>query len=203
MNIRVFMLAAAVASAAAGDALLPNGDFEHGRGGRPEHWQKPDGLGARWAEAPEGGDGKAICLDTRVTEQEMCAQWRRTGLDEWIFPKPVDDPIARTYGLSFYSDPVPVDTGRTYRVSFDYRTTRPGEGGKVWVRAYGQFRGRKRRLYETVVWCRVKDTSWHHFEETFHPARCRKDLIDMKVMLFATFPPAEYWFDNVVIEEVE
>jgi hypothetical protein len=189
--------------AAAGQPLVENGTFEKGKNGEPAGWQKPDGLGVRWEKAPQGGSGKAICLDTRRTEIEMVEQWKKTGLDEWIFPNPAKGAIAKTYGLSYYSDPFPASTGKTYRVSFDYLPPKKGAAAKVWVRGYADDpKGRRIRVYEHVVWCHNQSSGWTHFEQDFHPIRSRKNVVEMKVMLFAIVPEGDYWFDNVMVEAV-
>jgi hypothetical protein len=184
----------------------PNGGFEHADAAdprRPVRWDLPDELGVQWVDLPGGeggGAGKAIRIDTSISEQAMVAQWRRMGIDKWDIPNPAPDAIAATYGLSFYSDAMPVESGQAYRVDFDYRG--PSGGAKLWVRGYGMFRGRKMRRYETIVNCRVPDEGWHHFSQLFHPTRLRPEVSEMKVMLYAYWPPGVYWFDNVRIDPV-
>lgn len=310
------------------EALLANGGFETPRadGAGPAQWDRPDGLGVQWVEEP--GHGRVIRLDTAVSEQEMVKQWQKVGLDDqWNIPKPAAGPVAATYGLSFYSRPVPVKSGQAYRIAFDFR----GQGGaKVWVRGYGmrraspQFktthirdwskwlallaatreapdtpghllwqcfaaetqaairaRGAKhpvppdlrhrvvkalnawlpsreahrqkawqgvtltgpdgelqqraregtltradtmrlnrylceaawpalitpsrerRRLWETYVQCRTQGGAWHHFRQVFHPTRHRPAVSEMKVMLYAYWPPGVYCFDNLIIEPID
>jgi len=201
-------------TAPAGINLVENGDFELPAGkdaDRPAHWDKPDGLGVTWPEAGHG-HGKAIRMDTAVSEKAMVKQWQTAGLTNWYIPDAADNAIAATYGLSFYSGTIPVTSGMTYRVAFDYRG--PASGAKVWVRGYGPFRGEKRRRYEAVVNCRVmgengkplrrseSKANWHEFSQEFHPTRHRPNVSEMKVMLYAYWPPAVYWFDNVRIEPV-
>ena len=104
----------------------------------PAHWDLPDGLGVQWAVAPNipgaPPHGKAIRMDTAVSEKALVASYAKAGLTQWIFPHPTTDPIAMTYGLSFYSEAVPVTPGKTYRVTFDYRSD-TGTAGKLWFRA--------------------------------------------------------------------
>ena len=79
---------------------------------RPAGWNKPDGLGVQWMEAPADTNrisrGKAIRINTAITEKAMMAQWQSAGINEWNIPKPTDAPVAAAYGLSFYSDTLPV-----------------------------------------------------------------------------------------------
>lgn len=191
------------ATPAFADSVLRNGDFEiadEKDGARPAHWDRTDGLGVTWSET-DPAHGKAIRMDTSVSEKAMVKQWKKVGITKWDVPDAADNAIAATYGLSFYSETLPVVSGQAYRVSFDYRG--PRTGAKVWVRGYGPFRGEKRRRYETIVNCRVPDkTNWHAFSQVFHPTRLRPRVSEMKVMLYAYWPPAVYWFDNVRIEPV-
>jgi hypothetical protein len=172
--------------------LLANGDFSKADpqdARRPWHWVLPDGLGVQWTEG-------AIRMDTRVSEQRMNDQWTKMGLtNTWFIPNAAGNPIAETYGLSFYSDAVPVQTGQAYRVSFDFKG--PG-GGKVWVRCYDG----ERRIYEKVVFCEQKAEHWKRYREVFFPTRYRPKCQTMRVMLYAYYPPGIYWFDNVAIEPI-
>lgn len=184
-------------------ALVVNGDFEReatNGAARPEFWDLPDGLGVQWTQAPGEEHGRAIRMNTAISETAMVAQWRARGLAKWDIPKPANDPVAATYGLSYYSDSMPVVSGQAYRVSFDFNG--PSGGAKVWVRGYGQFKGRERRRYETIVNCRAPAGEWTHFEQTFHPTKMRGEVTEMRVMLYAYWPPGVYWFDNVSIEPI-
>ena len=212
MNQALFLCFAAIllafSSAAGADTnLVANGGFEKaepGRADQPAAWDRLDGLGVQWVEAPEepGAEshGHAIRLDTAVSEKAMVEQWRRVGIRDWDIPNPANDPVAATYGLSFYSAAMPVVSGQAYRVTFDFKGA--SGGGKLWVRGWGQFQGERRRRYETIVFCRVPDKNWHAFSQVFHPTRLRPEVTEMKVMLYAYWPPGAYWFDNVRIEPV-
>ena len=98
-------------------SVLPNGDFEQGdpaHPGKALHWDAVDGLGVRWTDAPgTPPHGKAIRMDTSVSEIDMVASYQKAGLTQWVFPKPAGNAIAETYGLSLYSDAVPVVPGKT------------------------------------------------------------------------------------------
>jgi len=211
MTSHPWLLLTCLLAASAPAALLPNGDFSEAspaNKSQPRAWAQPDGLGVQWADTGDAAHGKAICLDTRVTERAMMDQWRKLGLtNEWNIPHPADNAIAETYGLSFYSDPIPVQAGQAYRVVFDYKG-HPG-GAKVWVRCYGEVGGQKRQLYNTTVECRGGDAAqWHTLAQAFFPTRVRPGMKNlqhislMRVMLFAYFPAGIYWFDNVRIEPI-
>lgn len=185
--------------------ILANGDFEAtdpNESGKPAGWARPDGLGVQWTHAPgEAARGKAIRLDTSISEKAMVEQWKKTGLNKtWDVPNATSGRISDTYGLSYYSDPFPVTTGQAYRVSFDFQGR--SEGAKVWVRGYGEFKGEKRRRYEKVVTCRTDQAGWTHFSAVLNPTLNRPEVTEMKVMLYAFYPPGIYWFDNVRIEAV-
>lgn len=180
--------------------LVANGGFEEADPGdprRPFRWELPDGLGVRWEEAPDG-EGRAIALDTSIPEVDMVESWRRAGLsDSWDIPDPAGNAIAETYGLSYYSDAFPVVSGQTYRVSC---RVRGGSSAKVWVRGYGMFRGTMRRRYEAVMSVSPAPEEWRSASLVFHPTRARPDVAEVRVMLYAYYPPAVTWFDDVRVE---
>jgi len=186
------------------NSLLPHGDFEQPDArdpAQPGGWDRVDGLGVQWTQAPGAAHGKAIRMDTRVSEQAMQAQWVKMGLtNQWNIPKPGKNAIAETYGLSLYSDSIPVKPGQAYRITFDYQG--PESGAKVWVRGWGMFQGEKRRRWETTVTCRGKAGVWTTSTQVFHPTQARPEVTEMKVMLYAFYPAGVYWFDNIHIEPV-
>jgi hypothetical protein len=191
-----------------GQSVLPNGDFEQGdpaHPGKPAHWDLPDGLGVQWTNASVmpgvATHGKAIRMDTTQTEKAMVASYTKAGLTQWIFPKPADSAIAETYGLSLYSEAVPVTPGKVYRVTFDYLAEK-GTAGKLWFRAYANDNGQKKRVYEGTIDCGGSG-GWKQFTGLFHPTRYRPDVAEFKIMLFVYFPPGVAWFDNVRVEVVD
>lgn len=184
--------------------LVKNGDFDAvdaKDATKPASWYKPDGLGVQWTnESGSTTHGKCIRMDTTVSEKAMVEQWKRTGLTNfWDIPNPAGNAVAETYGLSYYSDAIPVQSGQAYRVSFDFK----GQGGaKVWVRCYGLFEGELRRRYEKVVPCEGRGNEWHTQSAVLHPTRQRPEISEMKVMLYAYYPAGIYWFDNIRIEPI-
>lgn len=188
---------------AAMDEGVVNGGFETAGTNAvagPLGWDLPDGLGVQWvSDVDSAGHGKTILMDTRVSEREMVAQWKKVGITKWDIPNPASGPIADTYGLSFYSEPFSVVSGAVYRLSFDYK----GVGGaKVWVRGYGLVRGELRRVYETWVGCKSKQGAWTSHERVFHPQSKATEIVEFRVMLYAYYPPGLYAFDNVRVERV-
>jgi hypothetical protein len=195
-------------TAARGQNVLPNGDFEQAdpaHPGKALHWDLTDGLGVQWTDAPNvpgaPPHGKAIRMDTAQTEQAMVASYTKAGLTQWVFPKPGGDPIAMTYGLSLYSEAMPVVPGKTYRVTFDYLSEK-GTAGKLWFRAYANVNGEKKRVYEGTIDCGGAG-GWRQFSGVFHPTKYRPNVDEFKIMLFAYYPPGVAWFDNIRVEAVD
>ena len=191
-----------------GQSQPANGNFEQpdpSNAQKPAHWDLPDGLGVRWADASAtiGGaaHGKAIRIDTAVSEQAMVASWTKAGITQWAIPHAAGNAIAETYGLSLYSDETPLEAGKAYEVSFDYYSEK-GTAGKVWFRGYGDLKGKRKRLYEGIVDCGGKG-QWRHFTGVFHPTKHTPNVTGFKIMLFAYYPPGVCWFDNVTVRAVD
>ncbi|NUM35523.1 MAG: hypothetical protein HUU50_13335 [Candidatus Brocadiae bacterium] len=198
--ILLFLLSLKIQS----QSLLPNGNFEHPDPKdieKPQYWDKPDGLGVQWIAIPPLAiprKGKAICMDTSISEIDMVKQWKKQGSD-WNIPDPKRNPIAATYGLSYYSDPIQIAAGQAYCISFELYSPGEKKGAKVWVRGYAEKEGKKRRIYETVVHCRPQGRDWQKFSQPFHPTLHRKEVTEIRVMFYAYWPAGKYWFDNLEI----
>ncbi|MBA3846532.1 MAG: hypothetical protein H0X45_07800 [Planctomycetes bacterium] len=201
------MIASALAcTLASAESLLPNGDFaaadpEEAR--KPLAWQFPDGVGAAWLDAPDGG--KAIRLDTRVSETAMNDAWNAIGLKDFLIPKPATTAMAEFYGLSYYSDPIAIEAGRSYRLSYEFQG--PAGGVKVWLRGYGDLKRadgsvEQRKLWESVVAGVGDGAGWHAVEHTTNPTKHRPAVRTVRVMLYAYYPADIYWFRNVRLELV-
>ncbi|MEI9998998.1 MAG: hypothetical protein WDO13_07415 [Verrucomicrobiota bacterium] len=208
--VALALFAAPHAAAQTVPPVVPNGDFEQAdpaHPGKPLHWDLPDGLAVRWADAPASDTagaplhGKAIRMDTTLSEQAVVASDAKAGLTQWVFPRAGPQPIAETYGLSLYSEAQPVAPGKTYRVSFDYRADK-GTAGKLWFRAYANVNGAKKRVYEGTIDC-TGGAGWKTFTGVFHPTKYRPDAAEFKIMLYAFYPPGVAWFDNVKVEAVD
>jgi hypothetical protein len=196
------------AIAAQAQSALPNGDFEEAdpaHPGKPAHWDLPDGLAVQWTLAPDvpgaPPHGKAIRMDTALSEKVVVASDEKAGLTQWVFPNAADNAIAETYGLSLYSEAMPVIPGKTYRVTFDYLAEK-GTAGKLWFRAYADVNGQKKRVYEGTIDCAGSGT-WKQFSGVFHPTKYRPNVAEFKIMLFAFYPPGVAWFDNIRVETVD
>lgn len=184
----------------AAEPLVVNGDFSRvdpTDARIPLGWERPDGLAIQWTNGPEAADGKAIRMDTSLSERDVVAQYIKVGLNQWVFPVPTGDAIAATYGLSLYSQAMPVVANTAYRITVRYR----GSGGaKVWVRGYGLKSGKERRLYESVGACPAAETGWGDFTQEFNPTKNTPGVTTLKVMLYTYWPPGVSWFDDVVLE---
>ena len=196
------------ADKALAQSVLPNGDFEQADPAHPDkpaHWDAMDGQGVQWADAPNvpgsPPHGKAIRMNTALTEVQMDASYTKAGLKQWIVPHPAGSTIAESYGLSLYSDAVPIVPGKTYRVSFDYMSEKR-TAGKLWFRAYADVNGQKKRAYEGTVDCDSKG-AWKTFTGVFHPTKYRSNVTEFKIMLFAYYPAGVAWFDNIKLEAID
>lgn len=194
--------------AARAQEVLPNGDFEKPdlmQPGKPLHWDLPDGLGVQWTDAPNvpgaPPHGKAIRMDTAQSEKAVVDSYAKAGLKQWVFPNPAGSPIGESYGLSLYSEAIPVIPGKTYKVSFDFMSDK-GTSGKLWFRAYANVNGQKKRVYEGTIDC-GGSAAWQHFTGEFHPTKYRPNVAEFKIMLFAIFPDGVAWFDNIHVEAVD
>jgi hypothetical protein len=204
------LLAALSVFAVHGDPIVPNGDFEQAdpaEPGKALHWEKVDGLGVRWTDAPvepgEAQHGKAIRMDCDVMEEDMQASYLKAGLTKWLMGGAPQKGMAigYSYGLSLYSDPQPVIPGKIYRITFDYKSG-PLPHGKLWFRGYGMVDGVKKLIYESLIGCTGTTTGagWVHCKGVFHPTRHNPNVTEFKIMLYAydyTPPGGLVWWDNV------
>jgi hypothetical protein len=204
-----FLILLLLASAAVADttneaaSLLPNGGFEQPdptNSAKPFGWDLFDGLGVKWEAESADNPNRVIRMNTAVSEKDYVASCRRRGLEKWVFPNATNDSIAGTYGLSYYSDSIPVSTGIAYRITFRYKGA--SGGAKAWIRGYGLIRGEERRRFDTIVNCRTSSDGWNTLTQCFHPTRMTPTVTRMRVMLFAYWPPGVYEFDDVRITPV-
>jgi hypothetical protein len=189
-------------------SVLPNGDFEQGdpaHPGKALHWDAVDGLGVKWTDAPvvpgAPPHGKAIRMDTSVSESDMVASYQKAGLVQWVFPKPASNAIAETYGLSLYSDAMPISPGKNYRITFDYMSEK-GTAGFILMRGYANVNGQKKRVYEKKIEC-ASQGAWKTFSDIAHPGRSPQPVDEFKIMLFTYYPAGVAWFDNVKVEPID
>jgi len=233
----------AAGSAFAGPAdgsrnLLANGDFEQGTA-TPSGWQTVDGLSSFWVDDPDPAHGKVIRFDTDVLQSQAYAWWERirTGAAPADAPEklptkpPKYDTLAGLDGVWFYSDPVPVEKGRSYWLTADAR------GGEMmmWLLGYPQepdlsfgadaaaFQGylrkkagqdRSQRGFDRFVsgydWkgqLKIGGTNtWQTYSrrsKPFRPTAHTPNVRTVRVLILAYWPPGEYFVDNVRLTVVE
>ena len=181
-------------------AILSRRDPAHA--GKALHWDLTDGLGVQWTNAPGAGHGKAIRMDTSQTEKAMVASYTKAGLTQWVFPKPADNTIAETYGLSLYSEAMPVVAGKTYRVTFDYLAEK-GTAGKLWFRAYANVNGEKKRVYEGTIDCGPDRAGGSSSAAFFTRRNTGPMWMNSRSCSSRFYPPGVAWFDNIRVEAVD
>jgi hypothetical protein len=194
-----------------GPELVKNGDFEKGEAS-PEGWQKIDGLTTFYVAA--GQTGKGIKINTDVYHDEWVA-WQKKVKDGAVAadappPPPAQGPkyntVAGVYGVAYFSDPIPVQPDKAYKVSVSYRG--PSSDfffPKLFIRGYGDVQGEKRVVYDAYLALRTK-TQGKQWESNVRiveiPKDTRSPVEFVKLMLYAYWPPGTYWFDNVSMKEV-
>lgn len=192
------ILLCCAAAVGAAENLIRNGGFEQADpadAARLLAWGRIDGLGIRWLAGPPGGSGKALRFDTAVSEKDMVASWKSQGITEWDIPDASGGPVGATYGLSLYSDAVPIVKDQAYAI--EVRHKGPG-GGKIWVRGYAKRGDAMKRVYEAQTELGA-DEAWKQTVYAFHPTRHTPLVSEVKVMLYAYWPAKESWFDDVVL----
>jgi hypothetical protein len=190
--------------------LVQNGGFEKGADS-PDNWERPDGLSSfRDSDAEHG---RFIRFDTDVYLSQWQDWRKRFDAGEPASSAPGKtvtsghkyDTVAGTCGSHLYSDTIPVKPGATYSIEFDAKGLIAADFcfAKVFVKGYGK-EGLTAELYNMYKAVRVDGSGkWQHFSRIFHPTERTPGVVNMRVMLFAYWPPGEYAFDNVAIYEVK
>ena len=195
--------------------LVKNGGFEEGltNASSPIGWDRVDGLTSFWIVDPVDpkGHGHVLRMDTDVYERE----WKRR--QDEMAKDPASPPWPKTpvperdqyatvggnHGVSVYSDPMPVEPGRAYRLRLAFRTDLESAIAKVWVRGYGTLatsRGPEpRRLYDALVTVRMGSPGWKSHTMVFHPTKSTPAVTTMRVMLYGYWPRGGYAFDDVSV----
>jgi len=163
--------------------LAKNGAFEVGSRWQPEGWQQVNNMTTFYVA--EGKPGKCIKIDTDVYEREVLPWLKRIeqGADPGGAPKKTItsghkyDTIGGTYGVQFYSDPIPINPGMVYRISVDMKGHYVGIFfPKVFLKGYDRFVDpelgpQDREMYRSYLACRcvTKGKEWEFFTRTFLP----------------------------------
>ena len=197
-------------AAKTGTNLVKNGGFEKGDPSKgPEGWQAPDGLCSFWIKDPQRG-GQVMKFDTNVPVKEFRARRAEMKLEKPPPPKAKTQvghdqrysTVAAHDGVAFYSDPIPVEQNRKYRLRFDCRVENEGKkimSPKVFVVGYFDLKGEERRGYKVYKSAKA-GAKWQTFTLEFTPASRSSQVTRMRVMLFPYWPPGVYYFDDVQVE---
>ncbi len=190
--------------------LVKNGDFESGKK-LPDGWERPDLLTSLWVKdkSTSGKLTRCIKMDTDV----YMSDWKRRR--EELKKNPDAPPwhktptsgkkyntIAGNNGVSLYGDPIPVKKAKTYTLRVDVKSNKYHATPKVFIKGYALHKGRMRVIYKTYLNCRLNGQGWQHFTQNFNPTSRTPKVTEMRVMLFAYWPPGQYFFDNVKITQV-
>lgn len=195
--------------------LVANGGFE-APGEQPRGWEKVDGL-TMFLRDEGPPHGRVLHVDTDVYESEV-RRWHerfKAGAPVAEAPKksatrgPKYDTIGGTYGVHNYSDPIPVTPGKTYRLEIDYRC-KSGDFffPKLFFRGWAEVKGEDRIVYDGYMSLRSMERTgeWKH--------NCRlltvptpEEIVGrrikyLRLMIYAYWPPGDYYFDNVGLYEV-
>ena len=108
--------------------LVVNGDFEKGKDS-PEGWQQVDGLTTFYIDDPDKKRGKILKVDTDVLQSQGYDWWVKIakGAKPKDAPKklattePKYDTLAGNDGVWIWSDFIPVEKGKKYWFTFDYK----------------------------------------------------------------------------------
>lgn len=117
-----------------GKNLIPNGDFETPAAEKdtPAHWQQVDGLTTFWIDDPDKKRGKIIKFDTDVLQSQGYEWWGQIATGKKRAkdaPKklpttePKYDTLAGLDGVWYWSDFVPIEKGKAYWLTLDYKGT--------------------------------------------------------------------------------
>ena len=199
-----------------GENLVANAGFEAGDKS-PDGWQRIDGLTTFWV-AGERPTGKRVRFDTNVYHSQWKA-WQEkykagATADEAPAKVPTSGPkydtVAGLYGVAYFSDPIAVRPGTSYKVEVDYRGKSVLGGAveffpKLFIRGYGEVAGEKRVVYDAylALRCKTQAKEWEHNVRIITiPTDMRTPVEFVRLMLYAYWPPDLYWFDNVTMKEV-
>ena len=197
--------------------LVPNGDFERGKGAIPESWQRPDELTTFWVKSP-GREGRAIKIDTDVLASQFRERQDEISKAEEARKEPPPPPgrrqtkepkydtVAGLDGVLFASAEIRADRRKTYKLQVDVKVE--GQASpKVWVKGYAQVtsqgKTRLREVWKRALDCEKASSEWKTFGMVFQVnQRLRYEVEHFRIVLYPYWPPATYHFDNVHLTEV-
>ena len=108
--------------------LLPNGDFEEGTDS-PRGWQQVDGLTTFWVKDADPKRGKVIKFDTDVYQTQAYDWWVKIAKGSKARDAPKKKPttgdkydtLAGLDGVWYWSDFIPIEKGKAYWLTLDYK----------------------------------------------------------------------------------
>jgi hypothetical protein len=220
--------------------LLPNGDFEAGDV-TPTGWQTVDGLSSFWVDDADPAHGKVIKFDTDVLQSQAYEWWTKiaAGASPKDAPQkrptvePKYDTLAGLDGVWFWSDPIPVEKGKSYWLTLDAK----GPPFLVWLVGYpekpstafgadeGAFleyqktktlgkpepqkRGREPFIHNYVWKGQMPaggSDQWKTYSrrsKPFRPTAATPNVRFVRVLIYPFWPPAVTYVDNVKLVELE
>jgi hypothetical protein len=162
---------------------LVSGDFEQGKDGAPNGWDKvagqqrePLGKLVRWTTEKGGGYNKVVrfTLDRNVAEND---------------------------GVMYYSDFFPVEEGAKYRFQCRWRTDGPAV--RMFLKCYDTDEtGRRREACRSQQDFKGPNGTWNTHTEDFTPRHTKYSPKWGRVMLYAYLTPGEVEFDDVVVKQI-
>ena len=168
---------------------LVKGDFEQGQGA-PAGWD-PLPHDVTWV-AEKGQDAKSRTKVIRFT---------------------MNEDVAGTTGVLYYSEFFPVEEGATYRFQCRWRTT--GSAAKVFVKCYDELptsfrthaegdslKTEKREVYRSQQNLTGKSGTWNVQTEDFTPTHTQFTPRWGRVMLYAYWPAGTVQWDDVVVKQI-
>jgi len=195
--------------------LVRNSGFEEGAR-YPANWTRPDDLASFWV-ADDIRGGKCLKTYTRIHINDYDKRVEQMKLEN---PPPPDPPrvvkgpgydtVGGLDGVTIWSDYIDCKPGMRYTLNADVRS----EGGKpkIFVKGYSELpteiddNGKaktvliRRVTFKTYIDC-DGGKDWKTSTITFCPTHERSDVKWMRIMIFAYWPPQNYWFDNIKLFE--
>ena len=164
--------------------LIPNGTFD----------ENPKDL-VGWGLLPQDGSVKWVSLNAQRGKGILFSLSKR---------------VAHSTGLLFYSEFIPVEEGKKYRFSLDYRSDGPEP--KPFVKGYALFpdvhdKVERREIYKKQIFVDNVSSEWTTITMEFTPKNPiyegKYEIKWVRVLLYAYLKPGKIYFDNVRIEESE